>query len=87
MPNCTCGHIMLGSERTEERNWNPDCPEHGTTSVWWSSPAQVERRRYDSARLRTIQVIARLRRQEKLDAESARSLLDAIDGTGRWSAR
>ena len=38
---CTCGRIVLGSEATGSRNWNPDCPEHGTESVWWNSDAQA----------------------------------------------
>ncbi len=38
---CTCGRIVLGSEAADARNWNPDCPEHGTESVWWNSDAQA----------------------------------------------
>lgn len=58
MTTCTCGRIKLGSEVTEARNWNPDCPEHGTESAWWHSDVQVVGLRYDSARLRVVQDVA-----------------------------
>ena len=77
---------MLGSEATGSRNWDPDCPEHGTESVWWNSDAQAARRRYDSARLRVVQEIARLRRGGQLDLDGAKAVLEAFDGAGRWAA-
>lgn len=27
--DCTCGYIMLGSERTKNRNWSDMCAVHG----------------------------------------------------------
>ena len=47
---------------TESRNWNPDCPVHGTESDWWRSDEQVAARAVDSARLRALQAEARRRR-------------------------
>jgi len=79
-PACTCGRIKLGSEVTEARNWNPDCPEHGTDSAWYRSDAQVVQRQLQRTRLRVIQTIARLRRQGRLDLAEARALLNAVDG-------
>ena len=60
---CTCPFLMLGSERTEARNWDPDCPEHGVASAWYRSPEQVALRSARSRRLRDIQETARLARQ------------------------
>lgn len=37
---CTCGRIALGMEVTENREWNPECREHGRDSTWWNAPAQ-----------------------------------------------
>jgi hypothetical protein len=61
---CRCGRIMIDREAVGARNWNPDCPEHGTHSEWWSSPEQVERRGAQSAHLRDLQAQARAARQE-----------------------
>ena len=83
---CTCGRIVLGSEATGSRNWNPDCPEHGIETAWWRSDVQVAHRRYDGARLRVIQAVARLRRNGQLDLEGAQAVLDAVDGVGERSA-
>ena len=77
---------MLGSEATGSRNWDPDCPEHGTESAWWRSDVQVAHRRYDGARLRVIQAVARLRRNGQLGLEGAQAVLDAVDGVGQRSA-
>jgi len=59
MDTCTCARLMLGSTPTESRNWNPDCPEHGTESQWWRSDEQVAKRQADSERLRDLQAQAR----------------------------
>lgn len=48
---CRCGRIKVGSRVTENRNWNPDCEEHGTESEWWRSPEQVAQRDADRERL------------------------------------
>ena len=56
---CRCGRIKVGSEVTEHRNWNPDCPEHGTESKWWNSPDQVRLRDERNTRLRLLQEQAR----------------------------
>jgi hypothetical protein len=39
---CTCGRIRIGLRVTEHRNWNPDCPEHGTETDFWKSREQIE---------------------------------------------
>ena len=59
MSGCVCGHIKIGSEVTELRNWNPDCPEHGVSSTWYRSPEQMEKRRAQDERLRDLQRQAR----------------------------
>lgn len=53
--SCHCGRMMVGMRETGARNWNPDCPEHGTESEWWNSPEQVEKRRVDNERLMELQ--------------------------------
>lgn len=52
---CICGHIKIGSEVTEHRNLDLNCPEHGTESAWWKSPEQKAKRKADNARLRDLQ--------------------------------
>lgn len=56
---CKCGRIRVGMQLTEHRNWNPDCPDHGTESDWWKSPEQKAKREADNARLRDLQRRAR----------------------------
>ncbi len=49
LPECTCGRIVIGTTVTENRNWNPDCPEHGEKTTWFEGEggdylrAQVEK--------------------------------------------
>lgn len=57
--SCSCARIKVGMTVTESRNWNPDCPVHGTESDWYRSPEQVAKRREDSRRLRNLQRRAR----------------------------
>lgn len=52
---CTCGRLRVGLTVTEARDWNPDCPKHGTASAWYASPAQRDKRAEASARLRDLQ--------------------------------
>lgn len=80
--DCTCPHIYVGSTNTGSREWNPDCPQHGTDSDWYKSPAQVERRRLQSERLRGLQLEAARRRRDArepkdLDLTDPR-VLDAV---------
>jgi len=42
--DCTCPRLAIGLEVTEIRNWNADCPSHGTASAWWNSPEQQAER-------------------------------------------
>jgi hypothetical protein len=44
---------------TEQRNWNPDCPEHGTDSTWWKSSEQRAKRDADNERMRDLHRRAR----------------------------
>ncbi|MHB1733105.1 MAG: hypothetical protein ACYCU8_06570 [Ferrimicrobium acidiphilum] len=78
--SCTCAHITLGSETTENRNWNPSCSIHGITSDWYQSEVQVAKRELTSTRLRVMQTLASLRCQDKIDGEVAQRLLNALDG-------
>jgi hypothetical protein len=56
---CRCGRIKIGSEVTEHRNWNPDCPVHpwddrlqaqADRAVEWQRKAAEARARYREAR-------------------------------------
>lgn len=62
-PTCICARIKVGMTTTDQRNWNPDCPDHGVDSAWWKSPEQVEKREADSRRLRDLQMRARAARK------------------------
>ncbi len=55
---CTCGRIAIGMTITENRNWNPDCSEHGTDSAWWSSSEQIAKREAQNQRSRDLQTRA-----------------------------
>jgi hypothetical protein len=57
--DCTCGRIAIGLEVTEHRNWNPDCPKHGTGSEWWNSEEQRAKRAARAERLAELQARAR----------------------------
>jgi hypothetical protein len=67
-PECTCGRIKVGSEVTEHRNWNPDCPTHGVQSDWYRSPEQQAKRHAQDTRLRDLQWRAREARERARDA-------------------
>lgn len=57
--NCSCGRIAIGLTVTENRNWNPDCVEHGLRSAWYRSDEQVQRRAQQDAKLREMYRAAR----------------------------
>lgn len=52
---CCCGRIAIGMTVTDQRNWNPDCVEHGVESAWWKSPEQVAKREKRIERTRGLQ--------------------------------
>lgn len=56
---CRCARIMVGMSVTEQRNWNPDCAEHGTSSDWYRSSEQVAARAAQRDRLVDLQRRAR----------------------------
>ena len=64
MSDCTCGRIMLGSEDSGSRNWNPDCGEHGVDSAWYSDPAVVAKREAQRQRTIDLQMQAREARRK-----------------------
>lgn len=51
---CICGYITVGRNRTQHKNWHPDCPEHGVDSAWYASPEQVAKREEQSRRQRDL---------------------------------
>jgi hypothetical protein len=53
-PTCTCSRLRVGTQLSDARNLNPDCPEHGFNSVWYNSAEQVEKREERSQRLRKL---------------------------------
>jgi hypothetical protein len=63
--NCTCGRLAVGLEVTENRNWEPTCPEHGIESVWWNSDEEVAARAARNARLKELYVLAREARKKR----------------------
>lgn len=56
---CRCGVIKVGGKPTHNRDWTPDCPEHGTASTWYQSPEQIKKRATDNEQLRDLQRRAR----------------------------
>jgi hypothetical protein len=72
MPDCTCGHIAIGMEVTDIRNWHPDCPEHGLKSAWYKSPEQVTRRAEENARLREMYAKVHAAREAAKDVQRNR---------------
>jgi len=75
---CTCPRIKLGSEVTSERTWDPDCPAHGTGSAWYRFKVTVADREVDGARLRIVQTVSRLRRQDRISLEAAQEIVAAL---------
>ena len=56
---CTCSPVKVGGQVTGAINWQPDCPEHGTSSTWYNSPAQSDIRAIENIKTRELQVEAR----------------------------
>ena len=69
-PDCTCGRLAVGMTVTEVRNWHPDCPAHGMSSVWWNSQEQREKRDARRAELIDLQLRAREARRRARENES-----------------
>ncbi len=63
MTKCTCSYIQIGTKTSNNKNLNPDCPLHGTDSVWYNSPEQVKKRDERSQRLRELYDAARKARE------------------------
>lgn len=78
---CTCPHIMLGSERTESKNWNPACEEHGWESEWYNSPEQTRIRLKEAERTRELQKLAGQRRRGEISYEEAKQRLQQLEIT------
>jgi len=62
---CICSHIQIGTKTSNAKNLNPDCPLHGTDSVWYNSPEQVKKREERSQRLRELYDTARKARENQ----------------------
>lgn len=56
---CACRRLNIGMTRSDSRNWNPQCPTHGTDSDWYRSPEQRARREAQDDRLKAMQSEAR----------------------------
>lgn len=65
MSPCTCGIVRLGAKEVG-RNWSENCYEHGVESEWYNSEEQVEKRKKDRDRLRSLQLQAREARKKYL---------------------
>lgn len=66
---CSCSRIKIGMTVTEQRNWNPDCHEHGTMSKWYHSDEQVAKRQAQRERLLDLQTQAREARRRARDGQ------------------
>lgn len=64
LETCRCRFLKIDGRNTYARDWNPDCPEHGTASAWYRSDEQVAKRAADSERLRDLQRRAREARRK-----------------------
>lgn len=62
---CICARLRVGLEVTEQRNWNPDCAEHGTESAWYSDPERRAARDSQNVRAVELQRRARELRQQR----------------------
>jgi len=60
---CTCSRIKIGTTVSDTKNLNPECPLHGTESVWYNDPEQVKKRGERSQRLRELYDTARKARE------------------------
>jgi len=60
---CTCSRIKIGTTVSDNKNLNPECPEHGYNSVWYNSSEQVKKREERSQRLRELYDTARKARK------------------------
>lgn len=67
---CSCPRLALGLRVLEQRNWNPDCCEHGTTSAWWNSTEQRAEREKRRQALTEMQRQARAARERTRDKEN-----------------
>jgi hypothetical protein len=65
MTKCTCSYIQIGTKTSNTKNLNPDCPLHGTDSVWYNSPEQVKKGDERSQRLRELYDAARKARENQ----------------------
>lgn len=76
---CGCPNIVLGTKITEQRNWNPDCEEHGWESEWYKSDMQQQKLKQQRIRTTALQRIARERRQGNITAQQAKERIKEID--------
>ena len=60
---CTCAYLKIGTTVSDNKNLNPECPLHGTESVWYNDPEQVKKRGERSQRLRELYDTARKARE------------------------
>lgn len=63
MSPCTCRRLKVGLTVTDARDWDCECPLHGTGSQWWNDPERVAKREADRLRLIDLQRRAREARQ------------------------
>lgn len=63
---CRCSKLSIG----ESRNWNPDCPEHGVGTAWYTSDEQVAKRKAMSERTRDLQRQAREARKRARETQA-----------------
>lgn len=69
--DCACPTVRFGWTDSGSNNWNPDCPVHGLSSLWWNSDEQKRQRDQESKRVRHIQAQAALARRLARDGVTA----------------
>lgn len=87
--DCRCARIRVGSEVTESRNLDPDCPAHGISTPYWSSPEMVALSERSAEMQRRA---ARARRvaadpDAASDSDKLRCIADRIDADDERAGR
>lgn len=76
---CSCPHLVIGTQVLKEKNWNPDCSEHGVKSSWYNSDEQIKLRQAQREKTTALQKLARLRRNKQISQETAQKTVKDIE--------
>lgn len=76
---CTCPHLAIGTEILKQKNWNPDCEEHGVDSAWYNSEKETSIRNARRERTMALQQLASKRRNGQISQNEAQEALESIE--------